>query len=79
MWTIEAEAQRVVPPLHGRQAIRNLAAAAAELDVDRPVGAFRRRNVVDRLGIIRVLLVVARGNVEADRPEAVDRLVRQVL
>ena len=43
------EAHRVVPALHDRQAVGDLAVAAAELDVDRAVRALLRRDVVERI------------------------------
>jgi hypothetical protein len=61
----------VIPALHDGQAVGNLALAAAELDGDRTVLAFLRRNVVQRVGVELVGLVVALGVLDADRPEAV--------
>ena len=72
------EAHRVVPALHDRQAVGDLAVAAAELDGDRAVRALLRRDVVDRVGVVLVRLEVALGVVDADRPEAVDRHVLDV-
>src|SRR5580704_6544155 len=53
------EAHRIVPAGHDRQAVRNFAVAAAELDRDRAVVAFLRRDIVERIGVVRILLVVA--------------------
>ena len=66
------EPHHVVPALHDRQAIWNFAVAAAELDGDRAVVAFLRRDVVERIGVEIVWLEIALGVVEADRPEAID-------
>src|SRR5580704_7244453 len=69
------EAYRIVPAGHDRQAVRNFAVATAELDRDRAIVAFLRRDVVERIGVVLVLLVVAGGVIDADRPETVDRHV----
>jgi hypothetical protein len=37
-----------------------------------------RRDIVERIGVERVLLIVAVGIVDADRPEAVDRDILDV-
>ena len=65
-------AARCSSTLHDRQAVRNLAVAAAELDGDRSVRAFLRRDAVERIGIVQVLLEITLGVVKADRPERVD-------
>src|ERR1700722_19968901 len=49
------EPHRIVPSRHDRQAIRNFAVAAAEPDRDRAAVAFLRRNIVERIGIVRIL------------------------
>src|SRR5580704_9906047 len=69
------EAHRIVPARHDRQAVRNFAVATAELDRDRAIVAFLRRDIVERIGVVLVLLVEAGGVVDADRPETVDRHV----
>src|SRR6478672_5152318 len=66
------EPYRVVPALHDRNAVRNLAVAAAELDVDRPVGVLLGGDVVERIGIVGIFLVIAFGIIDADRPETVN-------
>jgi hypothetical protein len=66
------EAHRIVPALYDRQAIRNFAVAAAELDGDRSVRALFRGDVVYGIGVALVPLKVALGIVDTDRPKAVD-------
>jgi hypothetical protein len=66
------EAHRVVPARLDRQTVEHVAVAAAELDRDRAIGAFLRRDVVERVRIIRVFLKVPIGIVDADRLEAID-------
>src|SRR6478752_2247324 len=66
------EPHGVIPALHDRQAVGQLAVAAAKLDGDRAVGAFLRGDIVDRVGVVRVFLVIALLIVKADGPEAVD-------
>ena len=56
-WTIKAH--RVVPPRRDRQAILDLAVAAAELDGDGTVLAFLPRDIVNGIGVILVGLDVA--------------------
>ena len=68
--TVEPEC--VVPALRDRQAIRDLAVAAAELDVDRAVSALLAGDAVDRIGVVFVLLEEALVVIDADRPERVD-------
>src|SRR5262249_21279568 len=68
-WAVEAH--HVVPARRDRQAARRLAVVAAALDSDRAVLALLRRDVVDRVGVVLVLLVVPVRVVDADRPEAV--------
>jgi hypothetical protein len=41
------ETDCVVPALHDGQAVRNFTVAAAELDVDRAIGAFSAGDAVD--------------------------------
>jgi hypothetical protein len=60
------EAHRVVPARLDRQTVEHLAVAAAELDRDRAVGAFLRRDLVERVRIIRVFLKVPIGIVDAE-------------
>src|SRR3954462_6128539 len=72
------KARRVIPTRHDRQTVRNLAVATAELDSDRTIRIFLRGDVVQRVSFVGVLLEVAVGVVEADRPEAVDRHILDV-
>src|SRR5882672_7276543 len=72
------EPDGVIPALCGRQTVRHLAVASAELDRDRAVAALLGCEVIERVGVKRVLLVVARGVVDTDRPEGVDRYVVDV-
>src|SRR5580704_4519190 len=65
----------VVPARSDRQAVVDLAVAAAELDLDRSVRGFLRGDVVERIGIEIVLLEIALLGVDADRPERIDRHV----
>src|SRR6476646_2142072 len=60
------EPHGVVPALPDRQTIRNLAVAAAELDWDRAVVALPGREVIERIGVVGVLLEVTFGVVNAD-------------
>src|SRR5690606_23879259 len=69
------EPHQVVPALHGRQAIGNLAVTTAELDDNSAVCTFPRRDVVEAISVVLVPLVVTLGIVETDGPEAVDRYV----
>src|ERR1044071_1186014 len=66
------EANPVVPPRHDRQAVGNLAIAATELNIDRLVRVFLRRDVVDRVGVLIVFMEIAVRSVNADRPECID-------
>ena len=59
--TRAVEPHRVVPAIHDRQAVRNFAVAAAELDRNRAVRALLRGDVVERIGIEVVLLEIAVG------------------
>src|SRR6266568_2659299 len=72
------EPHRVVPSLYDRQTVRHLAVATAELDRDGPVTALLGCEVIECVGVMRVLLVVARGVVDTDRPERVDGYVIDV-
>src|SRR5262249_16132911 len=69
------EAYQVVPARRGRQAVGGLAVADAELDRDRAVLVFLRRQVVERVRVVLVLLEIALGVVDADRPEGVNGYV----
>src|SRR5882724_66712 len=66
------KAHHVIPAGHGRQAIGNFPVATAELDGDRTVLTFLGGDIVERVRVIRVLLEIAVGVIDADRPEAVD-------
>src|SRR5882757_842066 len=68
--TIEPDG--VIPALRDRKTVWNLAVATAELDCDRAIVALLRRDIVERIGVVRVLFVVARFVVDADRPERLD-------
>src|SRR6267378_8194521 len=72
------EPHGVIPALHDRQTVRHLAVASAELDRDRAVAALLGGEVIECVGVMRVLLVVARGVVDTDRPEGVDGYVLDV-
>jgi hypothetical protein len=48
------------------------------LDGDRAVLPFLRREVVKRIGVVRIRLKVAFGVVDGNRPKAVDRYVFDV-
>src|SRR6202040_2073730 len=72
------ESHHIIPARHGRQTIRNLAVAVAELNGDRAVRVFLGREVVQRIGIVSVWLQIALGVVDGDRPEAVDGYVPDV-
>ena len=50
------ESHHVVPTRHGRQAIGDVAVAAAELDDDRAVRALLCGDTVQRIGVVRVPL-----------------------
>ena len=60
-----------------RQAVRDMAVAAAELDDDRAVGAGVGGYGIDGIGLLRVRREAAVGVVHAHRPEAVHRHVLQ--
>jgi hypothetical protein len=66
------EAYHVIPARHGRQAVGDLAVAAAEPDGDRAVRAFLRGDTIQRIGVVRVPLQVTLVVVDDDRPKAVD-------
>ena len=68
----------VIPALHDWQAIGDLAIAATEVDGDRAVVAPLGRQVIERVGVVWVLLVVTLCVIHAHRPEAVDRHVPDV-
>src|SRR5580658_7703468 len=72
------EPHRVIPALHDWQAVRNLAVAAAELHADRTVGVLFRRDIVERVGVVFILLEVAVGVVQPDGPKRFDRNVLDV-
>jgi hypothetical protein len=63
----------MAPAIHDREAVRNLAVATAELNGDRTISILLGRDVVQRVSAVRILLIIAFGVVEADRPEAIDR------
>ena len=67
------EANQIVPSGRRRQAVRDLAVAAAELDGERSVVAGLRGQVVERIGVLGIGREIALGVIDADRPEAVDR------
>src|SRR6478736_4006949 len=60
------EPHYVIPTRHSRQAVDDLAVAAAELDGHRTVGPFFCGNVVECVSVERVLLEVALCVVDAD-------------
>lgn len=68
----------VVSAVHDRQAIRSFPIAAAELDGNRAVAALLGGEVVQRIGVEVFLLEMALGIVGADRPEGIDRHIRDV-
>ncbi len=65
----------VVPALDDGQAVRDLAVASAELDSHRTIRVLLGRDVIDRVGVVVVLLEEALGVVQADRPERIHRNV----
>ena len=67
------ESHHVIPSGRGRQAVRDLAVTAAELDGDRSIRTLFGGDAVERVGIIFVFLQVAFGVVNNDRPECVHR------
>src|SRR5258708_24698401 len=67
------EPHGVIPALHDRQAVWNLAVTSAELDGDRSIGVLLARDAVDRISIVWGLFVIAFGIVEANGPEGIDR------
>jgi hypothetical protein len=62
------EAYHIVPARLDRQAVSDLAVAAAELNGDGTILALLRRDVVQRIGPELVGLKISRGVVDADRP-----------
>ena len=60
------QAHGVVPSLRDWQAIGDLAVAPPELDVDRTIRAFLRREAVQRIGIVGVRIEVAFTVVDRD-------------
>jgi hypothetical protein len=72
------EPHRVVPAGHGRQAVGNFFVAASELDGDGTICVFFRCQIVERVSVQGVLLEIACGVVDADRPEGIDRHVLDV-
>src|SRR5882757_5158257 len=68
------EPHHVVPASRDRDAVRDLAVAAAELDCDRAIISLVRGNVVECVAIQLVRNEIALGVVDADRPEAIDGL-----
>ena len=75
-WPIEPH--QIVPARRRRQAIVDLAVAAAELNGNRPVSVCLRGDIVERIRVLRVGLEIAFGVIDADRPEAVDRHILDV-
>jgi hypothetical protein len=71
--TRAVEAHGIIPARHDRQAIGNLAVAAAELNGDRSVRILLRCYIVKRVRVVAVLLKVAFGVVDANRPKAINR------
>src|SRR5215831_8044431 len=67
------EPRRPIPSIHNRQAIRNLAVAAAELDRHRAVRVLCCGDVIEIIGVILILLEIALRVIDADGPESVDR------
>jgi hypothetical protein len=65
------EAHDVFPARDDGQTVRSLAVVAAELDGDRAVVAFLRREVVERVRVLLVRLEVALRVVDTDRPLSV--------
>ena len=64
----------VVPALHDRQIV-GLLRIAAEMNGDAAILGFLSGDVVDRVGVVRVLLEESLTVIEADGPEPVDRHV----
>ena len=75
-WAIEPH--QIVPARRDGEAVRNIVVAAAELNRNRPVSVSPRRDIVERIGVLRVGLEIAFGVIDADRPEAVDRHILDV-
>ena len=63
------EAHHVIPAGHNWQAVGNPAIADIELDSDRAIGTFLSRQVVERVGIVFVLLKSTLSIINRDRPE----------
>src|SRR5690348_5987823 len=67
------ETYRVIPSGRDRQAVRDLAVAAAELDGDGTIRTLPCRDAVHRIGVVRVRLEVTLAVVDGQGPETVDR------
>ena len=71
-WTRAKEAQRVIPPLHDREAIGNFAIAAAKLDGDRTIRTFYRGVAINRVGAVFVRVKITLSIVDGGGPETID-------
>jgi hypothetical protein len=69
------EPDHVIPPFRGRQAVRDFAVAAAELNGDAAVVILLRGDAVQRVGVEVVLLQVTVCGVDDDGPKSVDRYI----